>query len=216
MKKITCSGSFKTNPGTDKGRYDFTDVIGLMPDCEEEYLISHAIRMFPIWKKENKELKKVAFSGLIKLYVDKVEDVGGQPLCAGKDIKKMTWEELQSLACYLKLREIPLYRQGSLRAAQEKAYEVYQRDILEKKVFRTAQDIRVFKEQLRRNLENLMMKPSEIENKVEEAVKEGFSMLVNPNDPQNSYSFSRVASVIIKGYDIEQDEKPKKEKKVSV
>lgn len=210
MLKITCSGSFKTNPGTDKDRRDFTNVTGLIPNCTEEYHMTNAMRMFPIWKKDHKELKDIPFSGIIKLYIDDVEEVEGQPLCAGKDIKTMTWEELQSLACYKSLRGIPLYRSGSLRAAQEAAYESYQANVLKKRIFKQPRDVADFKETLRRNMENLMLSEDAIEERINDEMKTAFNMIVDMHNPQKSYSFAKVDSIIVEGYDV-----PKKPKKAS-
>ena len=209
MIKLTVSGSFKTSPGTDQGRYDFIEVTGLLPDCTEEYHISYAQRMFPIWKMQdqNKAIKKEPFAGLIKIFIDEVEeDAGGSPDCCGKDIKTMTWEELQSLACYLNLREIPLYRKGSLRGAQEKAYETYMKNIEQRKVFRTAKDISVLKERMYRNLEALELQQDEIEERVNEAIAKGFNMLVDPSTPETSYNFKTLAPVIIPDYTFDKSE----------
>ena len=182
-----------------------------MPDCEEDYHIQHAMRMFPVWKEEIKELENVSYEGLIKLYVDKVETVEGKPRCIDKDIKEMEWDELQSLACYLKLREIPLYKSGSIRAAREKAYEKYQEKVLEKRVFKTPQEIRHFKETMRRNLEALMISESEIEKRINEEIDKAFNMIENPDDPKNSYSFAKVDAIVVKDYNTP---KPKKTAKV--
>jgi len=208
MLKVTVSGSFRTEAGTDKKRYNFTKITGVMPDCPEEYILSHAMRMFPVWKNETKALDGINFDGIIKLYIDNVEEVDGEPLCVGKDIKEMTWEELQSMACYLMIREIPLYRSGALRSAQEKAYEMYQAKVLDKRVFKTAQDISRFKDDLRRNLEALMVSEQETNRRVDEAVEKGFSMLTDPHNPQNSYSFAKLPSIFIKGKKVDS---PKKE-----
>jgi hypothetical protein len=209
MKKVTCSGNFRTNPSTDRNSHDFTNVIVVIPDCPDEFVIQHTMRMFPIAKLSNKSLEGKSYHGLIKIYVDAVEDVEGQPDCCGKNIKDMTWEELQSLACMLNIREIPLYRQGSLRAAQEKAYEMYQGKILKKRVFRQPRDISNFKETMRRNLEAMMLTQDEIENRVREEVAKSFNMIVNPSNPNESYNFSKCEDIIIPKVGVDSGKKVK-------
>lgn len=206
MRKVMCSGSFRTSPATDRNRHDFSHVEVLIPQMvvdikdAEQYVIQHTQRMFPIAKTKNKSLEGKSFNGLIKIYIDSVEDVEGEPTCCGKALKSLEWEELQELACMMNFREIPLLRQGSLRAAQEKAYELWQSRIFKKRIFRTQKDINQFKDQLRRNYELLLLQPDESDRRVEEEVAKGFSMIVNPGNPSESYSFSKVDEIIIPSY----------------
>lgn len=200
MKKITVSGSFRTSPSTDRNRHDFSGVEVIIPNCKEDWIVPHTMRMFPIAKNTNKQLDGKSFNGLIKIYVDGVEEVEGTPDCCGKMLKTLTWEELQSLACVMYMREIPLYRQGSLRAAQEKAYELWQRDVNKRRIFRTVRDISHFKETLRRNLEALMLTNEAVEERVKEEVGKAFSMIVNPQNLQESYNFSKVDDIKIPDY----------------
>lgn len=210
MIKLTVSGSFRTSPGTDKNRHDFFNVTGLIPDCSEEYHIPFAQRMFPIWKqsKDNKKINEVPFSGLIKVYVDAAEEgVSGKPSCIGKNIKEMTWEELQDLACYLNLREIPLYRQGSLRAAQEKAYEMYKAKVEKCRVFKNAKDLTVYKETRRRDLEILINNQEEVENRIRAEIAKGFNMIVDKQNPALSYNFAALPPIVVKAKDGEKFDK---------
>lgn len=218
MLKITCSGSFRTNAGTDQNRCDFTGITGLLPEIvaerlgnltQEEFYISHAMRMFPIWKKEkeNKEFNDKPYAGLIKIYIDNVEVVEGTPACVGKDIKQMEWEELQELACYLRLREIPLYRAGSLRAAREKAYEMYQSHVLKKRIFKTPREIAMFKENIHRRMEDQMFTQQDIEERIEEEMDKAFDMTPDIHNPERGYNFSKLDPIKIKDYN------PKKSKK---
>ena len=205
LRKVTCSGSFRSNPSTDKDRKDFEGVEVIIPKMldvkdPEQYVIQHTMRMFPIAKSKNKKLEGESFHGLIKIYIDSVEDIEGIPDCCGKSLKTLTWEELQSLACMMNFREIPLFRQGSIRAAQEKAYELWQTRVLGKRLFRQAKDISQFKDSLRRNLEALMLQSNEIEERVDEEMKKAFSMIINPGNPSESYSFSKVDDIMVPAY----------------
>ena len=199
MVRLNCSGSFKTQPGTDKDRVSFfgleIDVPKLSEEHEEHYM-PHAMRMFPIAMRKNKDIKDKNFEGIIKLYIDDVKDAKGQPICAGKDIKEMTWEEIQSLACALRMREIPLHHQGALRDAREKSYEMYQKIIKKRRVFKSPLD----KKKLRERLERMWKTRYDMEDELDEAIKEemkkGFDMTVNPQNKAMSYSFAKLPPLV--------------------
>lgn len=214
MRRIVCSGSFRTSPSTDRNRHDFTNVEVTIPKVlsrdPEQYVIQHTMRMFAIAKNKNKSLEGKSFNGLIKIYIDTVEDIEGEPDCCGKSLKNLTWEELQSLACMMNFREIPLFRQGSIRAAQEKAYELWQVKVLKKRLFRQPKDIAQFKDNFRRNLEAMMLQADEIEKRVDEEVQKSFSMIINPANPTESYSFSKVDDIIIPAYNSDTLKETKK------
>lgn len=203
MLEVTCSGSFRTSPATDQNRYDFNDVKVVIPECSDEYILSHTMRMFPIAKRANKSLEGKTFNGLIKLYIDGVETIEGSPDCCGKNIKEMTWEELQSLACLMNLREIPMYRQGAIRTAQEKAYEIYQAKVLNRRVFKQPKDIANFQDNLRRNMEAMMMTEDDIKQRIDAEMAKAFNMIVNSQNLKESYNFSKVDDIIIPAYNPE-------------
>lgn len=185
MLKVTVSGSFRTEVATDKNRFNFDGVTGLMPFCEDDYVIGHACRMFPIWLKNDKKIK-ANYEGLVKLHVDSWEEAEGKPICIGKDIKEMSWEELQSLACYKKLREIPLFKQGDLRSAREKAYERYCSAVLGKRVIKTNKELNDFKKELSDK------GISDIEPYLAKELN-----MVKTDDPSKSYNFAKLPSIVI-------------------
>ena len=200
MLKATVSGSFKTQPGSDKDRCNFSSIQGLMVFEEYDYHISFARRMFPMWLEKNKAYKDKNYEGLIKIYVDDVEEIEGTPLCLHKDIKQMTWAELMSLACYKKLREIPLYKSGDIRRARETAYAMYESKINNKLIIRTTQDMQRFKEKLTERLVTLgdLLEGVEVTGEqVAKALKKCHDMTQNALDPSKSYNFAKLPSLVV-------------------
>lgn len=89
----------------------------------------------PVKVKEKDETgKMVEVEKIEKREVEKeVErEVYELPLCAGKKIKSLDWEELQHFAMMFCLRSIPLYRSCDLRTARQVAYREYVNKILGK------------------------------------------------------------------------------------
>lgn len=126
MMKVICSGAFRNN----KEMNDFSDFVIVMPDCPDEWIKSNCINRCFVRMAEKVFKKRI--DSIHSLYVDAVEkDYKGKdgketkPSCCGKNIKSLTWDELQDLAIMFCLREIPLYRQGDLRTAREIAYKEY-------------------------------------------------------------------------------------------
>jgi hypothetical protein len=202
MLKLTCSGRFRTQPAMDKDSVQFQDFTIKIPYLPEELryapdnkMLQNAKRMFPVSLRSSK-LKDQNYEGLIKLYIDDVEEIEGELKCAGKDVKRMTWEELQEFACYFKLREVPLYHSGGLREACEKAYETYMKVIKKKKVLKTPNDIKALRERMQRKLENTEYEQHEIDEKIEEAIKDAFNMTENPNNREKSYNFAKLPPLI--------------------
>jgi len=202
MMKLTVSGSFKTQPGSDKDRCNFASITGVVEFAPYDYHIQFAQRMLPIWLEKSKKYKDTNYEGYIKVYVDDDEEVEGISACIGKDIKQMDWKELMSLACYKKLREIPLYKSGDIRRARERAYAVYEEKINGKQVLRTAQDMRKFKEKLAVRLVTLgdLMDGAEVTGvQLEEALKKCHNMTQNSIDPSKSYNFAKLPSLFVDG-----------------
>lgn len=202
MLKATVSGSFKTQPGSDKDRCNFSDIQGIMVFEEYDYYITFAQRMFPLWLEKNKEYKGKNYEGLIKIYVDDVEEIESIPICLHKDIKQMTWAELMSLACYKKLREIPLYKSGDIRKARETAYARYEEKVNGKLVIRTEPDMKRFKEKLIERLVTLgdLLEGAEVSaEQLEEALKKCHNMTLNAIDPTKSYNFAKLSPLFVDG-----------------
>lgn len=126
MLKVTVSGSYYSGTGArGKEIVDYEGVVIVIPEIEE-----HRIQQAVMWRliqiaisKDPKFTKR--FDTLRHCYIDKVEKVAGKPSIIGKDIKEMTWEELEELAVWKNLRQIPIYKTTDLRFAREKAYLEY-------------------------------------------------------------------------------------------
>jgi hypothetical protein len=145
MLKVTVSGDYRT---TDRSVIiDFDKVSGVIPnipiDCDEEqmegWILSHVQNRFVgMWINADKRYNK-RFNSIRTCFVDKVEEVDGEPLCIGKDIKEMTAEELQHLAVSFHLPMIPKAK-TSIRSAREVAYIEYCKNVLGKKIDKTAEN----------------------------------------------------------------------------
>jgi hypothetical protein len=191
MLEATVSGSFRTEVATDKNRHPFDGVKGIIPAHDWEWHITHAERMLPIWIKADDRYKDKNYEGRIKVWVDDVKEIESEPICLHKDIKKMSWEELMSLACYKKLILIPHYRQGDIRTAREIAYREYEEKINGKRVFRNPKELRQFRERMAEK------EISEIE--IENMIKQSFNMVVTPDRPDTSYNFVKLPSLYVDG-----------------
>lgn len=203
MVELTVSGSFKTIAGTDKDRYQFSGIKMIVPRCKDglkedkmDTYISFAIRCFPIARQADKVLSKVNYEGIIKLFIDDIKPVAGTPLCLGKDIKQMTFEELQHMSCCLLLREIPQMHTGNIRTAREKAYITYMKVIKKKKIIKTDADVRKIEDEIRRLFERAGLTKEELDEKINEAVKDCFDMRVNIHNPELSYNFIKQKPII--------------------
>lgn len=124
MQKVTISGSYRTK---NKEVVDFQDVTGLVPDCDEDVLESVLrTRYAKMWLTESKKYKDRVYDKFVReVYIDNVEKADGEPKFVGKNLKELTFEEMQDLATAKWIRDIPIYRSGSLRAAQLKCYKDY-------------------------------------------------------------------------------------------
>lgn len=133
MFKVTVSGDYRTSSGAGDV-VDFDGVVGLMPECNKEMVLSHVQnRYIGSWIKADGRYKE-RFSSIRTVYVDSIEVVPGEASCNGKDIKKLTWPELQDLAVSKNLLRIPLTHAVDLRNARETAYIQYSENVLDKKV----------------------------------------------------------------------------------
>lgn len=199
MIEMRCSGSFKSQPGTDKDRVPFNNVKVVIPYSEkamaddiegENYRIFYASRMFRMARLQDKECKEHNFEGLIKIYVDDFKHINGKPSCVGKDIKHMEWADLQDLACILPLREIPFLHDGNVRSAKEKAYETYMKVIKKHKVIKTEKDLKVLREDVKMSVERRGMSPQELEDAINSNMPEVFDMR------PGVYSFNKLPPII--------------------
>lgn len=130
LLRVTISGDFRTNGKNGSEIVDFENVVGVMPFCEEDFIMFNVQnRMLQLWLKADKRYTQ-HFEMMRTVHIDNVETIEGEPEIVGKNIKEMSWEELQILAAYKHLRNIPAYRTTDLRYAREVAYCEYSRLIL--------------------------------------------------------------------------------------
>ena len=132
MLKVTVSGDYRTSGGKEGKIVDFENVVGIMPDCEldENGVLSHVkARYLGQWIKLDGRYT-ARFAGARTTYIDKMETVPGVPSCIGKNIKDLSWEELQDLAVLKNLLRIPLTHLTDLRSGRETAYLEYSKHIL--------------------------------------------------------------------------------------
>lgn len=134
MLKVTISGDYRTSGGAHGDIIDFEGVVGVMPECDEAMIQSHVMNRFVgAWIKASGKYA-ARFNSRRTCYVDKVEKIAGKPSCIGKDIKALSWDELQELAVVKNLLQIPLTHATDIRAARETAYLQYSEKILGKKI----------------------------------------------------------------------------------
>lgn len=136
MITFECSGSYSSSTGSVNDVVDFEGLKGVMPSCDEEWINSHVQnRYLPILLKDSKKYVK-RFDMMRKCYLDDYKIDDEEPDIIGKDILKMDWKELQDLAVYKHLLEIPLFQATSLRQARQTAYLAYNEKILGKVINR--------------------------------------------------------------------------------
>lgn len=141
LLKVSVSGSYKTASGD---IVDFEDVTGVIPFVEEEHAKMHVrARYASEWVRNAKgedgeKIYKDRIDHVRQVFIDTIEEIEGNDLSfVGKDIKKMTYEELQDLATSKDLRTIPLpkavsgtdIREMRTRAYIEYAMKVFKDDI---------------------------------------------------------------------------------------
>lgn len=196
LLKMVVSGSFMTEPASDKNRVQFNSVEITCPFVAEEFHITSAMRLFPIYLRKNKEYAKLNFEGLIKIFIDSVKEVEGELSFVGKDIKEMSWEELQDMACYFNLREIPFFQHGELRTAKEKSYEIFMKVIKKRKVIKSAVDKKILTEKIRMRCQALAMDERETQDEIQKDFVNIFDMTVDPNNLEKSYSYLKLPPLI--------------------
>lgn len=129
--KVTVSGSYKTANGD---IIDFEDVSGVIPHVEEEHAKMHVRRRYASeWVREatddkDKKTYPQRIDHMRQVFIDDMEEVEHDFSFIGKDIKKLSYEELQDLATAKDLRTIPLPKKISgvdIREMRTKAYLEY-------------------------------------------------------------------------------------------
>lgn len=136
--KVTISGSYRT---ANKEVIDFQDVEGFIPYVDEELAIMHVQGRYAVtWiknavDKKGEKIYKARITHIRQVFVDNMETTDYKFSFIGKDIKDMSYEELQDLATLKDLRRIPLPKEMSgvsLREMRERAYLEYTKRILDK------------------------------------------------------------------------------------
>lgn len=108
------------------GKADLHDyqVEGILPYNDYDVCEMHLqSRYVGRWIKDNPEYKAVV-RHLRSVFVDDVQEIDHDFSFVGKDVREMSFDELQDLAVYKDLRLIPSER-GDLREARAKAYADY-------------------------------------------------------------------------------------------
>lgn len=128
MLKFTVSGTYRNAHNHDAERVEFEKLEIIMHECEEGRYTQNLFRLVPIALKGS-EKYPVRCEVLEQVFIDKVENVDTSDPLVGKDVKELSWEELQMLCVKHNLREIPLPGFMALREAREIAYKAYMENI---------------------------------------------------------------------------------------
>lgn len=137
MLEFTISGSYKT---AQKDIIDFENVKGIVPFQDEEIATMHVrSRYVSRWIKEmkNSEGKPMypeRIQRVRETHIDDIKETTGKLSFVGKDIKDLTFEELQDLALAKDLRRVPLYKATDLRQTRVVAYVDYSDKILKNQI----------------------------------------------------------------------------------
>ncbi len=120
---VTISGSFRSAANE---VFDFSDVTGHIPYCSEKLLSSVVVARYAyMWLLKQNKLPNRVYS-IRDVHIDDASVVKSHPFSfVGKDIRDMSFEELQDVATSKNIREIPLFKSMSLREAIVKAYGIY-------------------------------------------------------------------------------------------
>jgi len=127
--KLTFSGSYKAS---NDEIFSFDGIGGIVPFQEEDVAIMHAkARHLPMWLEQEIKGDKqtnISVKGVKQLRdknEDEVEEVEHTFSFEGKDIRTLTYEEIQDVALMFDLREVPLYKVSSLRNQLNVLYGIY-------------------------------------------------------------------------------------------
>lgn len=129
--EVTISGSYKTE-GSPRETVDFFDLKKIIPWVEEEFALQQLrARYARMWIITSDKFKKRPRVGRPAVYVDDMKEIKDHKFgFEGKDIKEMSIEDLQDLACAYNLNRIPLYQEADLRRMRTIAYVEYNNKVL--------------------------------------------------------------------------------------
>lgn len=123
MLKVTLTGAYYSGSGKVKETVDF-ELQGIIPNINQDRILQACkCRMVKVWLANDKTYTK-RVDRIVTCYVDNIEEVDGDPSIIGKNIKELSWDELQALAVWKNIK-IPLYKTMDLRTAREKSYLLY-------------------------------------------------------------------------------------------
>lgn len=135
--KVTISGSYRT---ANRDIVDFDDVSGIIPFVDEDLAAMHVRGRYAVmWVKNavdkaGAKLYPKRIEDMRQVFIDDIEEIEVDEFSyVGKDIKELTFEEMQDLATAKDLRSIPLPKElsgTSLREMREKAYLAYSEKVL--------------------------------------------------------------------------------------
>lgn len=136
LLEVTISGSYK---GT-KETFDFDNVKGIIPVVAEDLATMHVQGRYAApWikaakKKDGSPMYPERIEHMRQVFVDSIKEIEADELSyIGKDIKEMSYEELQDLATAKDLRRIPLPKElsgASIREMRQQAYWEYGAQVL--------------------------------------------------------------------------------------
>lgn len=120
--KVTVSGSYRKSRNE---IVDFEGISGVVPSVDPDVAYMHVrARYVPMWVSASDELKD-RLSTVREVHIDTMEEAEHKFSYVGKDIREMTFEELQDVATAFDLREIPLWKKTSIVHARAVAYAAY-------------------------------------------------------------------------------------------
>ena len=129
--KVKLSGSYRK---AKREIVDFEGIEGIVPFCDPDVAYMHIRKRYvPMWIAGKKEFTD-RLSSVREVHVDEMEEIEHSFSYVGKDIKEMTFEELQDLATAFDLREIPLWKKTSLVHTRTIAYAAYSKKVLNAEV----------------------------------------------------------------------------------
>jgi hypothetical protein len=147
MLKVTISGSYLAS---NKETVDFDEITGFIPVVSDEKAAQYVRKRYSVmWlksiKKDNgdkvfpKRIEKMR-----QVHIDDIKEVDGEQFSyVGKDIKKMSYDELQDLSIAKDLNRIPLPKEISgvdVRRMRTMAYIEYSDKILNNFINHNDQD----------------------------------------------------------------------------
>jgi hypothetical protein len=127
--KVTLSGSYRD------GRKDVHDYVvdGVVPYNDSDVVEMHLQNRFAVkWIKESGKYPN-SVRQLRTTYVDDMEEIDAEFSFMGKDIRSMSFDELQDLSVAKDLRSVPAEK-GDLREARTRAYAEYAEKVLGRSV----------------------------------------------------------------------------------